>query len=222
MRPDQLLQVVTARLEALGIAYCVGGSFASSVYGQARNTYDLDILVQLQPEYAAGLVASFAGDFDVDLAEVLDAIVQAPAFRDTPAYRAMAKMYEKRTAFRVYLILSRGGRLAGPPAPAAHPPDHRCAVDPEVQADFASPEDTILAKLEWFQLGNYASTHQWTDVRAMLLVQNDALDWAYLRHWADVLEVRVLLERAVAGEQAPSSRAPTRPDELDSEQLRLF
>jgi hypothetical protein len=45
------------------------------------------------------------------------------------------------------------------------------AVSPEAEADFASPEDIILVKLEWFQIGNYASAYQWPDVRAMLLVQ---------------------------------------------------
>jgi hypothetical protein len=172
MRPDQLLLVVTARLKALGIPYCVGGSFASSVYGQARNTYDLDILVQLLPEHAAGLVSVFAGDFDIDLTEILDGIVQAPAFRDTPAYRAMAKLYEKSTAFRVDLFISSGRPFER--AQLQRRIRQTIAVNPEAQADFASPEDTILAKLEWFQLGNYASAHQWSDVRAMLLVQNDA------------------------------------------------
>jgi hypothetical protein len=45
MRPDQLLVVVTARLEAIGVAYCVGGSFTSGTYGRARTTYDLDIRI---------------------------------------------------------------------------------------------------------------------------------------------------------------------------------
>jgi hypothetical protein len=54
MRPDQLLVVVTARLEAIEIAYCIGDSFASGVYGQARTTYDLDILIAPQPAQIAG------------------------------------------------------------------------------------------------------------------------------------------------------------------------
>jgi hypothetical protein len=58
MRPDQLLVIVTASLEAIGITYCVGGSFASGVYGQARTTYDLDILIALQLGQITALIAA--------------------------------------------------------------------------------------------------------------------------------------------------------------------
>jgi hypothetical protein len=107
MRPDQLLVVATARLEALGILYCVGGSFASSAYGQARNTYDLDILVQLPAVQVPELIAAFQADFDLQPAELLEAIVQAPSFRETPAYRAIAKLYEKASSFRGPVRLER-------------------------------------------------------------------------------------------------------------------
>lgn len=35
MRPDQLLVVVTARLAAIGLRSCVGGSFAGRTYRRA-------------------------------------------------------------------------------------------------------------------------------------------------------------------------------------------
>ncbi len=94
-------------------------------------------------------------------------------------------------------------------------------VSPEAEADFAAPEDIILAKLEWFQIGNYASTRQWPDVRAMLLVQADVLDWDYLRRWADVLGVRALLDRMVAGEPPPPPTGPSESSTGDG-QPRLF
>jgi hypothetical protein len=61
----------------------------------------------------------------------------------------------------------------------------------------ASPEDTILAKLEWFRRGGETSERQWWDVVGVLRVTADA-DREYLRRWAPALGVADLLERAIA------------------------
>jgi hypothetical protein len=61
----------------------------------------------------------------------------------------------------------------------------------------ASPEDTVLAKLEWFRLGGDTSERQWWDVVGVLRVAADA-DRTYLRHWAASLNVLDLLERVLA------------------------
>jgi hypothetical protein len=44
MQPIEVLLLVTDALEACGVTYCVGGSFASSAYGEPRATRDVDIL----------------------------------------------------------------------------------------------------------------------------------------------------------------------------------
>ena len=61
---------------------------------------------------------------------------------------------------------------------------------------FASPEDTILAKLEWYRLGGEISDRQWNDILGVLKVQGEALDLPYLDHWAPELGVTDLLARA--------------------------
>jgi len=67
----------------------------------------------------------------------------------------------------------------------------------EVNARFASPEDTILAKLEWYRLGNEVSERQWRDILGVMKVRAGDLDLDYLRQWADELQVVDLLERAL-------------------------
>lgn len=67
--------------------------------------------------------------------------------------------------------------------------------EPEMDAYVASPEDMILAKLEWYRLGGEVSDQQWNDVRNIIDVQADRLDWAYLREWAVKLQLSDLLER---------------------------
>ena len=44
MQPAEVLALVTDALETLGVVYCVGGSFASSAYGEPRATRDAGIL----------------------------------------------------------------------------------------------------------------------------------------------------------------------------------
>jgi hypothetical protein len=64
----------------------------------------------------------------------------------------------------------------------------------EFQLFVASPEDIIVAKLEWAKLG--ASHRQLEDVAAVLRVQGQALDMAYLQKWVSELGLSVEWERA--------------------------
>lgn len=61
----------------------------------------------------------------------------------------------------------------------------------------ASAEDAILTKLEWFDMGGRSSARQWKDILGIMGRQGTSLDLSYLRHWADALRVRDLLERAL-------------------------
>jgi hypothetical protein len=69
----------------------------------------------------------------------------------------------------------------------------------------ASPENTIIAKLIWFDKGNRVSERQWGDVRPIIEDQGSNLDFHYLRSWGRTLGVSELLDKAVA----QSSRGPT-------------
>jgi hypothetical protein len=60
----------------------------------------------------------------------------------------------------------------------------------------ASPEDTVIAKLECFRLGGETSDRQWADVVGMLKTGMDGLDYGHLGRWAGALGVADLLERA--------------------------
>ena len=70
-------------------------------------------------------------------------------------------------------------------------------TDTPVSAKFASPEDTVLSKLEWYRLGGEVSERQWRDILGVLKTRAGELDLAYLRQWAGELTVNDLLERAL-------------------------
>jgi len=60
----------------------------------------------------------------------------------------------------------------------------------------SSPEDIILNKLQWYQIGGGVSEQQWKDVLGVLKVQDDKLDLEYLRYWASRLNLSDLLNRS--------------------------
>jgi hypothetical protein len=61
-----------------------------------------------------------------------------------------------------------------------------------------SPEDIILAKLEWYRMGGEVSERQWRDVLGVLKTRQGELDLSYLGKWAKELGVSDLLERALS------------------------
>lgn len=52
----------------------------------------------------------------------------------------------------------------------------------------ATPEDVMLAKLEWAKLG--ASERQLNDVAGVLKMQGASLDIAYIENWVEILGLR--------------------------------
>lgn len=60
-----------------------------------------------------------------------------------------------------------------------------------------SPEDVVLAKLDWFRMGGEVSERQWRDILGVLKTQQGRLDIAYLRQWAQSLDLTELMERAL-------------------------
>ncbi|MFN8614238.1 MAG: hypothetical protein U0931_42295 [Vulcanimicrobiota bacterium] len=61
----------------------------------------------------------------------------------------------------------------------------------------ASPEDVVLAKLEWNKIS--PSERQLRDCLSVLRTQGERLDLAYLRTWAEQLEVLETLEDLLKG-----------------------
>ena len=69
------------------------------------------------------------------------------------------------------------------------------SLESEVSAKFASPEDTVLSKLEWYRMGGEVSDRQWRDILGVLKTRAGELDIDYLLKWADELKVSDLLKR---------------------------
>lgn len=176
---------VVAAFERLGVPYYVGGSAASSSFGVARSTLDIDLIADLALRHVAEFVASLETAYYADARMISDAITRKSCFNLihlATSFKVDIFAVKRRPYDRV--VLQRIGK---------RPIDEAA---PDVQYFVAAAEDVVLAKLEWYRLGDEVSETQWRDVLGVLSLQRNRLDRAYLSHWAAELRVADLLERA--------------------------
>ena len=136
--------LVTAALEALGIPYVIGGSMASAVYGLARATMDVDVVVDLREEQVAPLVAGLGTDFYADPLSIRDAI----------AGRASCNLIHLPTMFKIDLFMV--GDRAWDRQQLARKQRRSLDSADGPAAEVASAEDVILAKLDSSARGGMA------------------------------------------------------------------
>lgn len=183
--PFDVLLLVTELLDEMGVLYVLGGSLASTAYGQTRTTLDADVVADLHPDQVQSFVQALQAQFYVDEGAAADAIRHKSSFN----------LLHLDTMFKVDIFIPKDRlfdqqQLARRRAKAIH-------SNPTQKIWFVSPEDIILAKLEWFRLGGEVSERQWRDVLGVIRTQGDQLDHAYLRQWATILNVADLLEVAL-------------------------
>ena len=174
---------VTHALEKLDIPYFIGGSLASTLYGMVRTTQDADVVADMQAEHIQPFAASIQNEFFVDELMMAESIQSHSRFT----------IIHRESMFKVDVFIPQ-------PRPFHLSQLKRAQVqtfpgEPEVSARFASAEDTILSKLEWYRQGGEVSERQWRDVLGILRTKSGALDLDYLRTWGKELVVSDLLEQ---------------------------
>jgi hypothetical protein len=187
MLPEQIAvtMLVADALEALGVLYAIGGSFASAVHGVMRATMDVDLVADLREEDIVPFVQALGDAFYVDAEMMREAIGQHRSFN----------LIHLESMFKVDVFVARP--CAFDRAQLARRQLHLLVEEPERRAYVASAEDTVLAKLEWYRMGGETSDRQWRDVLGVIKVQGQRLDRAYLHQMAVDLGVEDLLDRAL-------------------------
>jgi len=178
MSPDEALGLVLDKLEGCGIDYMLTGSFASNMHGVPRATYDADIVIEVEPGSLDEFVRSLGNEF----------YVNREAAREAVSSRGMFNVIHLESGFKVDFILKKNR-----PFSEQEFSRREKGVFLGESRWFATPEDVLLAKLEWSKLGE--SERQFPDAVNVAKVQGERLDRSYLEKWAKELGIQKLLQR---------------------------
>ena len=150
-----------------------------------RATQDADIVADMRLEHIRPFVTLLQGEFYIDEEMIADSIQHNTSFN----------IIHRETMFKVDIFIPRPRPFFQSQLTRAQKQTFAFAT--EVSAKFSSPEDIILAKLEWYRLGGEVSERQWRDILGVLKTRAGELDLAYLKHWATEIKVNDLLDRAL-------------------------
>lgn len=178
MIPEQAFDIVLRRLEECGIPFMITGSFASNAHGVPRMTQDANVIIETDLPGLLRFIRSLGEEFYAD----------TDAAKNAYAGNRIFNVIHKTTGFKIDLILRK------PRAFSKEEFERRQKImflgRPRW---FATPENTILSKLEWSKMGQ--SERQFEDAVNVAKVQRGTLDREYLAKWAQELGIEELLQR---------------------------
>ena len=185
--PSEIYEVtrqVAAAFEKAGIRYFLGGSVASALYGEARSTRDIDLVAAMFPHHVEPFLGALGGGFYADAQAIGQAVAARRSF-NLVHLDTMVKVDVFVAGTQPFQLMQFRRRVL-----------QTVSADGKTTFYVASPEDTILAKLQWYRDGGGVSERQWNDVLGVLKVQAPTLDRTYLREWGRELCLTDLLQRA--------------------------
>jgi hypothetical protein len=183
MDSTEAASLVIQALDGLGVRYMLVGSLSTNIHGVPRATQDADLVVQLAGVPIRDVETRLAGRFRLDPQMSFETVTMTARY----------KFHAADAPFSVELFMlgddehdqERFRRRA-----------QVAAVGFSQPVWCATAEDAIITKLRWSQ--NAARRKDIDDVRNILAVQGNALDWPYIRQWCDRHGTRAQLERILA------------------------
>lgn len=183
MEVDALLRRIVGVLEELDIPYLITGSIATTLYGEPRFTNDIDVVADLPSERIGDFCAALPSDeFYVDEERVRSAV----------ASRSQFNVIHPRSGLKVDVMIPERSDFES----SRFARRRRERPAPDYTAAFASPEDAILKKLEFFEKGG--SDKHLRDILGVLDISGDEIDRDYIRAWAERLGVLELWETVLS------------------------
>lgn len=148
------------------------GSLVSGMYGQARLTHDIDVVVDLRVDQVTTLCQSFPRP---------DFYVSIPAATDAANRGGQFNVIHPRSANKVDFMIAR--KDAWGQIQLAR--RRQESVLPDLIGYVASAEDVILGKLIYYHEGEHDKHLR--DIVTMLQVSGERIDRDYVLHWATTL-----------------------------------
>lgn len=169
---DDFLKKLINVLGDCSIPYMVSGSFGSSFHGRPRATRDVDIVIAPIEEQLLRFIESLGEDYYVSLSAV----------REAMANRSMFNVIDIQSGWKADFMICKDRLFSQIEF------ERKCIADIKGLGIWvASPEDTILSKLEWAKESR--SEQQFHDALGVAVVQWGQIDTDYLIKWAKDLGI---------------------------------
>lgn len=179
MNSEDAVSTVIQALDAIGMPHMLTGSLASNLYGVPRSSDDADLVLQTLEFDFASLRKELGPGLRIDPQLSFESI--------TGTYRYIIKKLEGEP-FKIELFF------------LSKDPHDRIRFERRKPTSFdghatcvAAPEDVVITKLRWSQLGKRSKDVE--DVRNVLAVQGNNLDWPYIEKWCEQHGTRGLLDQ---------------------------
>lgn len=175
---EALVQVIQV-LQTREIPYMLVGAFSSNAYGYPRNTNDADMVI----EYHAGILQTIQDSlgkefrlnpqksFELLTGSIRNILTHIPTRFEIELFHLRPDPHDQQR-------FARRRRLRLP--------------DLQIEAVLPTAEDVVIQKLRWHRDKDLA------DVRVVMAVQAERLDWHYVRSWTDAHGTTAVLDRLLS------------------------
>jgi len=182
MEQSDLLRFVVNLAERMELRYLITGSMATFYFGEPRFTNDIDVVIDLPPDRVAEFCRAFpAPDFYVSESAARCAVAAAGQFN----------ILHPSSGMKLDIMIPRDdpfNRSRFTRVRRLHPWT-------DGDACFASPEDVIIKKMEYYREGG--SDKHLRDIAGVLKISGEQIDRAYIAEWASRLDLLQIWQAVV-------------------------
>lgn len=177
MNPDEIVVAAIGALERSGVGYMVVGSLSVNLYAIPRSTQDADFVVDMSESALREIMRQLGPDFHLE--------PQARFETVTATTRHIINTSDR--FFRVEIF-----QLSSDPHDRERFARRRRVKVLTRETYAPTCEDVIIMKLRWSRQG--ARSKDVDDVRNIIAVRSDKIDWDYVHQWCDDHGTRKILD----------------------------